>query len=139
MKFSNIEIVNMMNLLEKYSNSKLPQKIGYAITRNLIMISKEYQVYETQLKKIFDTYDEYVIKDNEGNAVVNDFGIPTVKEEKSDEFYKELTDLLNIKIDLNLYWIDEEVFNYDDAAGLYDALPAKEILTLQSILCDPER
>lgn len=138
MKFANIEIINAMNVLDKYSNKKLPQKIGYAITRNLMIISKEYQVYEAQFKKMLDVYADYIIKDDAGNMIVNNSGIPVVKEEKLDEFNKELTDLLNIKVDLNLYLIDEEYFNYDDKAGVYDVLSVKEIFALQSILCSTE-
>ena len=138
MKFANIEIINVMNILDKYSNKKFPQKIGYAITRNLMIVSKEYQVYETQLKKILEAYNDYIVKDDTGNIVTNNGGIPAVKEEKSDEFNTELADLLNIRVNLDLYLIDEEYFNYDDKAGLYDVLSAKEIFTLQSILCGVE-
>lgn len=40
MKMTNLVMVNLMNTLQAYSAKKLPQKISFAITRNLIKISK---------------------------------------------------------------------------------------------------
>ena len=63
---TNFVLINLMNTLHAYVEKKLPQKISYAITRNIMNITREYQIYESQLKKIFDEYSEYMIKDDKG-------------------------------------------------------------------------
>ena len=136
MKITNIELINTMHILNQYIDKKFPQKIGYAITRNLTTIAKEYQIYETQLKKTIENYTEYFVRDDDGNVAVSNNGMPIVSQEKSAEFNQEVADLLNIEIDIELYSIDEELFDYDDKCGVYDSLSAKEIYELQLILCE---
>lgn len=135
MKMTNLVMVNLMNTLQAYSAKKLPQKISFAITRNLIKISKEYEIYDTQLKKLFETYSDHIIKDKDGNDKTNTNGIPIVDDSVKTEFNEQIKDLLNIEIDLNMYLVDPEIFNYDDK-GIYDAMSAQDIIVLQSVLCD---
>ena len=45
MKTNNFIIINLLNVLNGYGNKRLPQKISYAITRNLMVIEKEYKKY----------------------------------------------------------------------------------------------
>lgn len=135
MKMTNLVMVNLMNTLQAYSTKKLPQKISFAITRNLIKISKEYEIYDTQLKKLFETYSDHIIKDKDGNDKTNTNGIPIVDDSVKAEFNEQIKDLLNIEIDLDMYLVDPEIFNYDDK-GIYDAMSAQDIIVLQSVLCD---
>lgn len=137
MKITNFVLVNIMNTLQGYGEKKLPQKISYAITRNLMKISKEYDVYDTQLKKIFEEYSEHMIKDEDGNVKTNQNGIPIVEASVSDEFGEQIADLLNIEIEIDLHYISQETFDYDDK-GIYDAMSAQDIMVLQSILCETE-
>ena len=138
MKITNIKLVNVANILDKYTKKKLPQKISYAITKNLMRISSEYGVYEAQLKKLFSEFDDHIKKDENGNMKMNDKGVPIVDSSVADKFYKELSDLLHIEIDIDLYQIDPDVFDYDDN-GNYDPLSAEDIISLQSIICKQER
>lgn len=135
MKMTNLVMVNLMNTLQAYSAKKLPQKISFAITRNLMKISKEYEAYDTQLKKLFETYSDHIIKDKDGNNKTNANGIPIVDDSVKAEFNEQIKDLLNIEIDLDMYLVDPEIFNYDDK-GIYDAMSAQDIIVLQSVLCD---
>lgn len=138
MKITNFVLVNMTSTLQGYSDKKLPQKIGYAITRNLMTVSKEYQAYDTQLKKIFEAYSEHIVKDKDGNVQTNPNGIPVVDAPVRGEFNEQITELLNIEIEVELYHIDQNVFDYDDDKGIYDAMTAQDIMLLLSILCEPE-
>ena len=45
MKASNFDMVQMLNILAKYENIKLPQKISYAILKNLKFLQDEYKIY----------------------------------------------------------------------------------------------
>lgn len=135
MKITNLVMVNLMNTLQAYGTKKLPQKISFAITRNLMKISKEYEAYDTQLKKLFETYSDHIIKDEDGNNKINASGIPIVDDSVKTEFNEQIKDLLDIEIDIDIYLIDPEIFNYDDK-GIYDAMSAQDIIVLQSVLCD---
>lgn len=137
MKITNLVLVNIMNTLQDYSKKKLPQKISYAIMRNLMKISSEYEVYDKQLKKIFEDYSDYLIKDEKGNVKISQSGIPIVNDSVSGEYGEQISDLLSIEIDVDLYYINQEVFDYDDK-GSYDPMSAQDIMILQSILCKPE-
>lgn len=135
MKITNFVLINFMNTLETFRTKKLPQKISYAITRNMLTISEEYQIYETQLKKIFEDYADYMQKDDSGNIRFTQSGLPIVAESVSDEFNAQITELLDIEINADIYPLDFDVFNYDDKNGLYDVLSADDMMLLQSILC----
>lgn len=134
MKMTNFTLVNMVNVLQNYSDKKLPQKISFAITRNLMKLSKEYGVYDTQLKKLFESYSDHMVKDDKGNVRTYDSGIPIVDDSIKAEFDEQIAELLNIEIEVDMYYIDPEVFDYDDK-GIYDAMSAQDIMVLQSILC----
>lgn len=138
MKMTNLTMINVMNTLNAYSNKKLPQKISFAITKNLLVINKEYQAYEIELKKIFNEYADYFIMDENGNKTYNNQGIPLVTEEKSTEYQNDIYELLSIDVDVDLYLIDLDCFDYDDRFNNYDNLSAHEIATLQSIICKKE-
>lgn len=134
MNIKNYDLINIANILEHFSTLKLPQRISYAITKNSMIISRDYEVYETELKKIFSHYDKYILKDDSGNIKYDSKGIPLIKSEYSEEFNKCILELLNIEIKVEFYHISESLFEYDDSEK-YDALSAKDIITLQNILC----
>lgn len=138
MKMTNYDLVNVKNTLQEYGIKKLPQKISYAITRNLTGISKDYEVYDAQLKKIFEEYSDHMIKDENGEVKRNKIGVPLVDAEVNDEFNEQIVDLLNIEIDVDMYNIEPEVFDYDNKKEIYDAMSAQDIMILQSILCNCE-
>lgn len=135
MKVTNFVLINLMNTLGVYCNKKLPQKISYAITRNMMSISKEYSIYEKQLNLIFANYKSHMIKNENGDIEVNQNGIPIVDDDIKDEFDEQIIDLLNIEINLDMFYIDQDFFNYDDK-GIYDVLSAQDIIVLQSVLCE---
>lgn len=136
MKLTNFAIVNMMNTLEKFAEKKLPQKISYAITKNLILLQGEYDCYIKSLNKLFVTYDGYMVRDENKNIMSNDMGIPIVDSSVAEEFNEEISNLLNIEIEIQLYGISEDVFDYEDNANRYDSLSAADIINLQAVLCN---
>ena len=135
MKMSNYTMVNVLNTLNSFGNKKLPQKISYAITRNIMIFRKEYEFYEREFGKLLVKYDKDIEKDVDGNMVHNKDGIPVVNGEASKDFYNELNELLRIELDVNIYQIPSDVFDYEDSER-YDAMSASEIIQLQSIMCD---
>ena len=138
MRMRNIELIIISNNLEKYKDKKLPQKISYAITKNNMLIMQEQKIYLEEFNKIIKEYDEYIIKDTDGQMKLNTNGIPMVKSEVEKEYMQKVNDLLNIEFDIDLFTISEECFNYDDTIGKYDVLSPSEIMFLQSFLCKTE-
>lgn len=132
---SNYTMVNVLNTLNSFGNKKLPQKISYAITRNIMIFRKEYEFYEREFGKLLVKYDKDIEKDVDGNMVHNKDGVPVVNGEASKDFYNELNELLMIELDISIYQISPEVFDYEDSER-YDAMSASEIIQLQSIMCD---
>lgn len=135
----NGDMILILNNLPKLAEKKLPQKISYAITKNNMLLVKEYEVYAKELEKLNNEYDEYFIKDKDGNTELNDIGLPKIKDNMSKEYYGKVNELLSIDIDVDLYKIDEECFNYDDTVGKYDVLSLSEIMFLQSFLCKDDK
>lgn len=138
MKVKNIDLVAIMNRLDSYGTKKLPQKISYAITRNLMLISTEYNIYEKALNKIFETYQDDMVKDDDGNIKYSNVGVPIVSDSVFDEYNREISDLLCIEVDIDLYHIPKESFDYSDETGRYDAMSPRDIMILESILCEKE-
>ena len=52
MKLRNIDMVVIMNNIEKFKDKKLPQRISYAITKNNMLLIEEQKVYMEEFNKI---------------------------------------------------------------------------------------
>ena len=136
MKLTNFTVITMLNILDKFVKKKLPQKISYAITRNILLLQNDYHCYKKSLDKLFSDYDKYIVKDEKNHIIYNDMGIPIVESKVEKEFHQEIENLLNIEIEKDLYSISEENFDYEDTTNRYDSLSAVDIMNLQAILCN---
>lgn len=136
MKCNNFDIISISNVLNTYADKKLPQKISYAITRNIMNISGDLDCYSRQLNKIIDSYKEYQKKEN-GEPVMSPIGVPLVEDKYTEEYMGEISALLNIEVDVSLYTIDESEFDYDGER--FDSLSASDIMKLAKILCYKEK
>lgn len=136
MKLTNFTVITMLNILDKFVKKKLPQKISYAITRNILLLQEDYHCYIKSLDKLFSDYDKYIVKDEKNHIMYNDIGIPIVENKVEKEFHQEIENLLNIEIEKDLYSISEESFDYEDTTNRYDSLSAVDIMNLQAILCN---
>ena len=139
MKIINFDLIQILNLLKGLMNKKLPQRIGYAISKNIMTLDNEYDLYEKELKKILDSYQDYYIKDDKDNPVMLPTGLPELSStEQQEKMLSEVNELLNLQIKVDFYYVPEECFDYDDAGGRYDVLSVKELLNLQTVLCKKE-
>lgn len=135
MILKNKDILARVNVLNGYCTKRFPQRISYAITRNVMIFSDEIESYNKELKKILDNYKEYYVKDGEGNPKIDKTnGLPIIMPEHSNDFMREIMELLEIEIDVKPYFIEESLFDYDDEK--YDAMSAIDIINLQNVLCD---
>lgn len=138
MKLTNFTVITMLNILDKFVKKKLPQKISYAITRNILLLQEDYHCYMKSLDKLFSDYDKYIVRDEKNHIMHNDMGIPIVESKVEKEFHQEIENLLNIEIEKDLYSISEENFDYEDTTNRYDSLSAVDIMNLQAILCNQD-
>ena len=129
MKVNNFTLVNMMNNLKRFGEKKLPQKISYAIMKNIYIINKDIEIYEKSLQKIIDSYKDYFVKDE-----ILENGLPKVDDEHMEDYITEINELLAFKVDIDLYYIDEDVFDYEDS-DRYDSISAADLIQLRMILC----
>ena len=135
MILKNKDILTRVNILNRYCTKRFPQRISYAITRNVMIFSDEIESYNKELKKILDSYKEYYVKDDKGEPQIDKAsGLPVIMPEHSNDFMQEIMELLEIEIDVKPYFINESLFDYDDEK--YDTMSAIDIINLQSVLCD---
>jgi len=137
MKITNAALVGFVSALDSFCDKKLPQKISYAITRNMMIAQKEYEIYEQQLKKIVRDFDKHIIKDKDGNTLFEKNGLPKIDDTEKENFAHEINDLMCVEIEIDLYQIDISVFDYEDN-DRFDPLSPADIMILQSILCKKE-
>ena len=137
MKYKNSMIVNNLNILGAFAEKRLQQRISYAITRNLMLLQKEYQCYETEMKKLQEKYADSIMYTDNKEITRDNYGVPVLKNaEEQKNYNKDLFELLNIEVEIPLFFISNEEFNYNDDTGRYDPMSASDIMALQSVLCN---
>lgn len=137
MKTTNIQILDSLNFLQKFEDKIYPQRLSYGILKNLQILSKEQEIYTKALQKIVTAYNDKVEKDEDGKDLYESNGLPKIVEESKEDFYKEINDLLLLEVEIFPYYIQEEIFDYENPTGRYDSLTPKDMFMLMSILCKP--
>lgn len=134
LEVTNFELVQIANLIKGLETKRFPQKLSYAIMKSIINISKEVEIYTKQLNAIIEAYkkSDKLVLDDRGEIVFENNGIPKVKTEFVDSFAKELDELLNFKVTVEVPKISEEMFDYDEE-GRYDVLTPSEMIVLMTL------
>lgn len=134
LQVTNFELVQIANLIKELENKRFPQKLSYAIMKSIINISKEVEIYTKQLNAIIEAYKEEgkLVLDNKGEIVFENNGIPKVKTEFVEEFAKELDELLNFKVTVEVSSFSEEMFDYEEE-NRYDVLTPSEMIVLMTL------
>lgn len=107
MKIKNIDIINHLNALHELSDVELPVRLIYAIKKNHRRLVTEYSDYDEQRKALKDKY--------KGNT-------------KSEEYGKELRELLDIEVDVEFHKVKEDVFETGDFSITARQLEALEFM-----------
>lgn len=137
MKMTNAQIINTLNAINGFTEKKLPQKISYAISKNHLALENEYKFYQESLTKLIKSYEEYFVKDEDGEIKFMQNGIPEITPPHDAEFTEELAELLSVEVEITPYKISEDVFDYDDSK--FDPLSPSEIEVLILLLCEEEK
>jgi len=132
MKLKNHTIIMYLNTLQKCADMNLPAKLRFAIAKNMATLSNDYKIYAEELTKLYNKFGE---KDDDGNLVQNENNpIPNIKNEHKDIFGKEIADLLNIEVDIDIHHVEESDLFFDDER--YDIITPNNIVGLLDILCE---
>ena len=80
-KMTNYEMVQILNNLKLFENKKLPQKISYAIVKNIMALTKEYDVYIKQLEKLINEakQEDKLELTEDGNIIETENHLPKIK------------------------------------------------------------
>lgn len=106
MKLSNQQLVNSIGVLNKLTNMELPIKLSYELSKNIIKVDKELEVYNKERQKLINKYAE---KDEEGNLKTNEDG--TVRILDIENWNNDLKDLLEIETNVDVHLIDLDDIN----------------------------
>lgn len=109
MKLTNRKIVNTINSIGTVSNRSLPIKASYAISKNLLKLEKEAEIYNLEREKLLDKYSE---KDEAGQRAVDKNGNVIIKKEHIEDWNREITELLDIEVEIDIHKFDLAVLDH---------------------------
>lgn len=107
-----------------------PVKISYAIMRNIEALEKEFSSFEKQRIELCKTYAN---KDSDRNPVIKD-GAYDIPDDVKEEFRKELADLSDEEIDIDIRTVDVAEFEKCDMADRYDVPTGEDFAVLNFML-----
>lgn len=109
-----------------------PVKISYAIMRNIEALEKEFSSFEKQRIELCKTYAN---KDSDRNPVIKD-GAYDIPDDVKEEFRKELADLSDEEIDIDIRTVPAEEFEKCEQADRYDIPTGEDFAVLGFMLKD---
>ena len=120
MKVKNKDIVTFLNGIGGFKDKRFPVKVTYAINKNIKAVTGAAEAYNNTFDEL---RNQYMDKDAE----------PKFLEGKRDEFLKELEELREIEVDIDLIML-----NYDDLekcdSDKYGTLTVRDMETLDIML-----
>lgn len=108
MKLSNEKLANSIGVLSKLTNLELPIKFSYALSKNIMKIDRELEVYNKERQKLIEKYGA---KDEEGKLKTKEDG--TIDIVDLDNWNKDIKELLEIETEIDIHTIDLENINVD--------------------------
>lgn len=99
MKITNKKMLENAGFLSIIAKKQLPVKVSYAIAKNISKIEKELKIYEEERLKLLE---KYAVKDEDGKVVIEKNKIK-IDENKRDSWEKEINELLEIEVDINMH------------------------------------
>lgn len=130
MKVKNKDIVAFLNGIGGFKDKRFPVKVTYAINKNIKAVAGAAEAYNNTFDEL---RNQYMDKDAEGNIKYDEEGEPKFLEGKRDEFLKELEELREIEVDIELIML-----NYDDLekcdSDKYSALTVRDMDVLSIMI-----
>lgn len=98
MKLSNEKVINVVNGIGNILNMSLPVKASYAISKNMVKIEKEAEIYNKEREKLLSKYGK---KNEDGALAVNEAG--SVDIENVEGWNKDIKELLEIEVNIDIH------------------------------------
>lgn len=99
MKVKNKDIVAFLNGIGVIKDKRFPVKVTYAINKNIKAVTGAAEAYNNTFDEL---RNQYMDKDANGNIQYDEDGEPKFLEGKREELLKELEELREIEVDINL-------------------------------------
>lgn len=133
---TNYELVQIVNTMKGLANKKYPQKVSYTLMKTIVALEKESEIYTKQLEALVKEYQEAdkIVLDKDRKPILNESGLPQIKKEYAEDFGKELTELLNFIVEIELPTIKADNLDYSDEK--YDILTPAELILIMNLICD---
>jgi len=132
-----VHINNLYALFERLSKGKekLPVKLNYAIIKTLKNLRSEYEIYDEARMKLLDVYN---VKDENGEPMYKKVSTNTeIAEEFIADWTKEINELLNMDIVVDIYYVDLSVIE-DNELSIEDVAAFEFLLREPVITAIPE-
>lgn len=135
-KMTNYELVQIVNTMKGLANKKYPQKVSYTLMKTIVALEKESEIYTKQLEALVKEYQEAdkIVLDKDRKPILNESGLPQIKKEYAEDFGKELTELLNFIVEIEIPTIKADNLDYSDEK--YDILTPAELILIMNLICD---
>lgn len=93
------DIVNSAEIFSTLSQKKLNMRMAYQLAKIIKEVQKEFELFqETRMKLI----NEYAERDEDGQLKVDENNNFTIPKEKIQDFQKELNELLETQVELQI-------------------------------------
>lgn len=132
MKIKLAEVKARLQILCKLGDKKLPVKISYAISKNIMQLQEESDALE---KARIQLVEQFAEKDEDGKPKVIDNAY--VMNGDKEKCMKEYQEFLEMEAEIMIYTVSEEILeNMDDTR--YDVLTPAELVGLDFMIEHPE-
>ena len=93
------DIINSVSTLKELMSKPLKSRVAYKVARLAREVENEYRLYD---EKRVDLIKKFANHDENGELVVDEEGSFSVADENVAEFRKELMELMDVEIELNV-------------------------------------
>lgn len=104
------DIINSVDPLKEFITFPLKAKVAYQVARLVREIEKEYNLFQERRR---ETIRKFADKDENGEVKIDDNGQIHVAKENVAVFTKEINELLESKIELNIEKVRLDDLNCD--------------------------
>ncbi|WP_291653793.1 hypothetical protein [Clostridium sp.] len=105
MRISNEKLLSSVDILSKLMDMDLNIRVSYILARNISTIEKEITIYNNEREKLIKKYG---VKDENENLKLNEDNTIQLKNECIGNWNRDIKDLLDLEIDVNIELIDKE-------------------------------
>lgn len=127
MKMTLAEVRMRQQSLAEIAGKKMPEKLGYAVTKNLIKFQEEIEIIEKRRVQLAESYAK---KDEAGNPVVKE---NAYEMEDMTSFENDFKELLAEEVEIDIRTVPASVLEKLDEER-YDALSPAEMMVLDFMI-----